>query len=340
MSSISVLIPVYNGKIFIESALKSLVNQNYKDFFVVICDDGSTDNSLELVNKYQSKLNIIIIKNETNLGIPKTLTLLINTARKLSNIGVYLAQDDYFPPNYLQEITKCFIRSNVVLVYTRLIKIDSQGKRIKGSVNPPNINIFKKYKTLALTNGNYITAPGSAFRLNLFEDNMLLGTNNLLHDWCQFIIYSTFGDFKICHSTNAYYRIHTKNLSKNKKIYHEDIIAFKNNFYCSKYFESYVQNCTKWEWHIISKFLKRNKDRNLRFSTIFGNKYRLKPNLQKTYGQYTSAKVEQILNIGLVKSNKFSIKKNKTTIINYLYTQFATIKMIVILVLKILRYHK
>jgi glycosyltransferase involved in cell wall biosynthesis len=339
MSKISVLIPVHNGRIFIESALQSLVLQNYKDFIVVICDDGSTDNSLEIVNKYQSKLNIIIIKNENNLGIPKTLTLLVNTARKFSNIGVYLAQDDYFPPNYLQEITKCFNRSNVVLVYTRLIKIDSQGKRIKGSINPPNINIFKKYKTLALINGNYITAPGSAFRLNLFEDNMLIGANNLLHDWCQFIIYSTLGDFKICHSTNAYYRIHTRNLSKSKKIFYRDIVAFKNNFYGSKYFESYLQNFTKWECHIISKFFNRNRETNLRLSAINVNKYRLKPILQKKYSQHISSKVEQTMKISLAKSNKFSIKKNNTMIVNFLYTQFATIKMIGSLLLKIIRYH-
>ena len=340
MNFISVLIPVYNGKIFIESALQSLVNQNYKNFLVVICDDGSTDNSLEIVNKYKSKLILIIIKNETNLGIPKTLTLLINAAKKSSNIGVYLAQDDCLPPNYLQEITKCFIRSNVVLVYTRLIKIDNEDKRIKGSVNPPNINIFKKYKTLALANGNYITAPGSAFRLNLFEDNMLLDTNNLLHDWCQFIIYSTFGDFKICHSTNAYYRIHTKNLSISNKINYEDIIAFKKNFYYSKYFKSYIQNYTKLEWHIISKFIKINSNRNSKLGTMFSNKYSLNINLQKLNNQFTNNKVEQISNMGLVKSKNVSIKKYKTMIINYLYTQFATVKMILVLVLKIFRYDK
>ena len=73
---------------------------------------------------------------------------------------------------------------------------------------------------------------------------------------------------------------------------------------------------------------------------MFSNKYSLNINLQKLNNQFTNNKVEQISNMGLVKSKNVSIKKYKTMIINYLYTQFATVKMILVLVLKIFRYDK
>ena len=332
MSVISVLIPVYNGQKFIESALKSLTEQSYKKFLVVICDDGSTDKSLEIVNAYKSKLSLIIMKNETNLGIPKTLTSLINAARNFSDIGVYLAQDDCFPPNYLQEIAKCFMRNNTVLVYTRLIKIDSDANRMKSSVNPPNINIFKKYKTLALINGNYVTAPGLAFRLNLFEDDMLFETNNLLHDWWQFLIYSTLGNFKICYSTNAYYRIHANNLSKSKTITSNDVGVFRNSFYNSRYFKSHLTKYTSLEKYFISKILPINVNNKEYYSSgIALDKPNQVLNFKTNSIKNSVNEIGRILNIEPMDFKKESIK---TVFVNYLYTLFATIKMVLALAKK------
>ena len=68
-SLISVIVPVYNSAHLITRLLESLVQQSYKAFEVLICDDGSTDNLKEIIELYESKLNIRYFKNK-NFGGP------------------------------------------------------------------------------------------------------------------------------------------------------------------------------------------------------------------------------------------------------------------------------
>ncbi len=61
---IFVIIPVYNGEQYIERCLESVLNQTYSDLLVICVNDGSTDNSLEILKKYQS----IILIDQDNAG--------------------------------------------------------------------------------------------------------------------------------------------------------------------------------------------------------------------------------------------------------------------------------
>ena len=53
----SVILTTYNSQIFIKSALKNLSNQSFKNFEVIIIDDGSSDNTLSIARKYKKKKN-------------------------------------------------------------------------------------------------------------------------------------------------------------------------------------------------------------------------------------------------------------------------------------------
>ena len=69
MSKISVIIPVQNTEEFLNECLDSVVEQTEKDIEIIIIDDGSTDHSPEIEEKYQKKYpNIKLYKNERNLG--------------------------------------------------------------------------------------------------------------------------------------------------------------------------------------------------------------------------------------------------------------------------------
>ena len=52
VNEVSVIIPVYNASKYIEKTLKSLVSQSFKDFEIIIVDDGSEDDSIEIINKF------------------------------------------------------------------------------------------------------------------------------------------------------------------------------------------------------------------------------------------------------------------------------------------------
>ncbi|MFO0171938.1 MAG: glycosyltransferase family 2 protein [Aphanizomenon sp.] len=97
---ITVVMPVYNGEKYLDTAIKSILNQRFMNFEFVIVDDASTDNSVEIINSYQDQ-RIKLIKNNVNLGIPTTRNKCLQESS-----GEYVAVldcDDYAYPSRLAE---------------------------------------------------------------------------------------------------------------------------------------------------------------------------------------------------------------------------------------------
>ena len=82
---ISVVVSIYNGSHFLEESFCSILNQTFPDFEIIAIDDCSTDNSLEILNRFKSEDNRIRIhQNQENLGLTKSL-----------NLGLELSQGQY-----------------------------------------------------------------------------------------------------------------------------------------------------------------------------------------------------------------------------------------------------
>ena len=100
MTFFSVIIPLYNKEYYIENTIKSVLNQSFNDFEVVIVDDGSTDDSLKLASQFQdSRITIIKQKNQ---GASVARNKAIETAK-----GQYIAPldaDDIWHKNHLLEL--------------------------------------------------------------------------------------------------------------------------------------------------------------------------------------------------------------------------------------------
>jgi glycosyltransferase involved in cell wall biosynthesis len=85
---VSVILPVFNAEKYVSEAVNSILNQTYTDFELVAIDDGSTDNSLNILKSFDDP-RVIIIQNDGNLGLIKTLNKGIELAK-----GEYLARMD------------------------------------------------------------------------------------------------------------------------------------------------------------------------------------------------------------------------------------------------------
>lgn len=96
---ISVIMPVYNGARYLRESIDSILNQTFKDFEFIIINDGSTDNSEEIILSYNDP-RIVYLKNKVNSKICVTLNRGIDAAR-----GNYIARfdcDDIALPNRLE----------------------------------------------------------------------------------------------------------------------------------------------------------------------------------------------------------------------------------------------
>ncbi|UTY38146.1 glycosyltransferase [Allocoprobacillus halotolerans] len=90
MVMISVIMSVYNDAKYLEKSIQSILNQTFKDFEFIICNDCSTDSSLSIIQEFQ-KLDsrIKIINNSTNLGLAASLNKCIEIS-----LGQYIARMD------------------------------------------------------------------------------------------------------------------------------------------------------------------------------------------------------------------------------------------------------
>ncbi len=101
---ISIIIPSYNYETFIEEAINSVIGQTFKDFELIIVDDGSSDNSVEVIKKYVQQyenISLFIHENNENKGLSETIQLGLQNAK--GEYIAFLECDDFWHEDYLKE---------------------------------------------------------------------------------------------------------------------------------------------------------------------------------------------------------------------------------------------
>ena len=126
---ISILIPVYNTEKFLEKCLKSVVNQSLKEIEIIVVNDGSKDNSLEILQNFAQKDKRIIIIDKENGG----LTTARNAALKIAK-GKYclnIDSDDWIEQGYFEEMYERAEKDNLDIVISDIKKWDEKRDEIE-----------------------------------------------------------------------------------------------------------------------------------------------------------------------------------------------------------------
>ena len=160
---VSVIVPVYNVYKYLDKCLNSLVNQTLKDIEIIIVNDGSTDSSLEIINKYASKYSNIKIINNTNHGQGYSRNVGIKLAS--SPYIYFLDGDDYLEYDALSIMYNKIVENNSDIVVCDIYKIYDNSKKIfKNFINYSDSN---KINLMLSHQG----VPAKLFKKSLFIDN-------------------------------------------------------------------------------------------------------------------------------------------------------------------------
>lgn len=115
MYKISVIVPIFNSEKYLHKCLNSILNQTLKDIEIILIDDGSTDNSLEIIQQYSNKHNNIKYKYKKNEGqaIARNLGIEMATGEFIT----FVDSDDYIDENMLEKLYENAIqnKSDIVL---------------------------------------------------------------------------------------------------------------------------------------------------------------------------------------------------------------------------------
>lgn len=127
MSEITVVIPVYNSEKYIARCIESVEKQRYKNFELLIINDGSKDNSQKIIEEYAEKYKNITLIEQENMGVSKTRNKAIMMAK--SKYITFIDNDDFIDEDYLETLINNIEECDVIISGFR--RPNENGKIIK-----------------------------------------------------------------------------------------------------------------------------------------------------------------------------------------------------------------
>ena len=132
MARISVLMGIYNCAPTLQEALDSLYAQTYQDFKIILCDDGSKDDTFKIAEENAKKHeNVIVIKNERNMGLNYTLNHCLEYA-DTEYIARMDGDDICLPTRFEKEIKFLDEHPEYAVVSAPMIYFDEHGEFRQG----------------------------------------------------------------------------------------------------------------------------------------------------------------------------------------------------------------
>lgn len=156
---ISVVMPTYNASKFVGEAVESILNQTYKEFELIIVDDGSTDNTVEIVNRYAQQDNRIRFFKAEHGGASRARNIAIE-AVKYPWIAIMDADDIALPQRLEKQINAARANPKVVAWGAAVHHMNSEGKILSVSTLGPKTeeDFYKMRQEGHVVNLNHPTA--------------------------------------------------------------------------------------------------------------------------------------------------------------------------------------
>ena len=130
----SVVIPCYNASKWIDKALTSLESQNYKPLDVIVVDDGSTDDSVEVVNNYKQRSSLdILVLSQKNAGPAAARNLGVSQSK--GDYIAFLDADDHWDTDKIATDASYLAKSNYKILVSNVNLVDNAGVVIRSNHN-------------------------------------------------------------------------------------------------------------------------------------------------------------------------------------------------------------
>lgn len=214
---VSVLVASYNNSKYIRETLDSIENQKYSNIEIIIVDDCSTDNSINVIDMWiaSSIHKVVFIKNEVNLGVCKTFNRALGKAR-----GKYISiigSDDLMENDRLNKQIDILERSTpkVGAVYSDAFLIGPKGERYFGRFiqwhkhffEIPQHDIFE-----VLLKGNFIPIMSVLWKKECLDDCGIFDESLIYEDYDMLLRFCARYDMLFSDDVSVSYRVHPNNM--------------------------------------------------------------------------------------------------------------------------------
>ena len=233
----SVLIPVYNTEQYLDECINSILSQSFKDFEIIIVNDGSTDNSGKLCDKYKNNYpNQITVIHQENQGLISARRVAINCAK--GEYCVFVDSDDFVEPILLENVNQCLCQISDIDIVMYSYYYFSDGKRKEHSKIANNGMIWDSSNKAELYKKLVFSSEIDAIWIKAIKTDLLLKDpipyekykhKNMSEDLLQSLYPITFAE-KIYYLDNPLYDYRYNNQSISR-CFNKDTISAKNSLY-------------------------------------------------------------------------------------------------------------
>lgn len=145
---VSVIVPVYNVQEYLEKCLLSIINQDFESFEIIIINDGSTDNSSEILAKHIFRKENVKIFHQENSGLSSARNLGLKNAK--GEYIYFVDSDDYIAPKALKILYEAAIKNNLEIINYNAIYF---GDNYSGKIREDERIIKSGFNNLGIVDG-------------------------------------------------------------------------------------------------------------------------------------------------------------------------------------------
>ncbi len=242
----SVIVPIYNVEKYLDTCITSVLEQDYSNFELILVNDGSKDNSLEICKKYQIQDDRIVVINKKNEGLPAARNSGIQAAK--GDYILHLDGDDFFKLGYLSYLYDKLKEKNVDVAFgCGRIDYFSKANTKEEYYYPVPLNLSNLYdlQKYMMDMGHEIPASAwsNVYNRKFIVENNLYFTSGLT--WSEdtdnyFNILLHINEFIILDKVFYFYRRNNES-AMTKKYNYKNI--YSNIFVLRKWYKNYSDNC-------------------------------------------------------------------------------------------------
>lgn len=209
MSKVAVLLSTYNGQLFLRDFMESLCMQQFQDFHVIVRDDGSTDQTLYIIESYSHRLKINYMMDKGNLGPAKSFIKLLRGAGSSYSIYMFADQDDWWESDKILRCANYLYHTDnsiPTLYFSALELVDANLKHLSFTTAPRRLSLHN-----ALVEN---VATGCTIGFNSLARSLILQANPqkyTMHDWWVYLVLTAFGKVHFDSKPTIKYRQHNSN---------------------------------------------------------------------------------------------------------------------------------
>ena len=270
--SVSIVIPVYNVKPYLNRCLKSILQQTYHDLEVILVDDGSTDGSSSICDDFQKKNPGVIVIHQENAGLSAARNA--GMERASGEYITFLDSDDYLSVDFIEKAVKLCEDTESDIAILRMLYIpEGMNDEV-----PDDAKVTSKVMTsqeaieASLYQKNYSCCiPGKVFKRKLFESIRFpvgrlsedLATCHLLFDLSKKSIYtSTIGYYYRQHTTSIMHTFHPERM---------DALVWANEIeeFCRNKYPEIIAACISRKFNVAVHLLLELPEEDRRYSEYY-----------------------------------------------------------------------